>query len=217
MSFIDRYQRMSVDDLRGEVISLLKKAYADGRITVESLERRLGEATGAVDKEALMALISDIPASENENNASDSSEESERPWMINSRVPRENQSFFAVLGSSSRNSRWQPARSITCLSLLGSVKLDFREAEFPRSGITINAGCIMGSLEILIPPGINADLSGLPLLGSMDNKADAGDEGAPLISVRGFAVMGSVEIKRKELKQKRQSNAAKRRKAKNRR
>ena len=113
MSFIDRYQRMSVGDLRGEVISLLKKAYADGRITVDSLERRLGEATGAVDKEALIALISDIPASENDNNTSDYSEESERSWFINSRVPRENQSFFAVLGSSGKSGRWQRGDSTT--------------------------------------------------------------------------------------------------------
>ncbi len=83
---------------------------------------------------------------------------------------------------------------------MGSIKLDFREAEFPRNGITVNAGCIMGSVEVLVPPGINVDLSGLPLLGSMDNKAGIGDQGAPVIHVKGMALMGSVEIKRKEVK-----------------
>lgn len=203
MGFINTFQRMSVDDLKEEVIGLLKQAYADGRITVDTLERRLKEATGAGDKETLIALVSDIPAPEGDNTASESREESERPWLINNRVPRESQSFFSILGGSSKTGRWQPARSITCLSLMGGVKLDFREAEFPRNGVRINAGCIMGGLEIIIPPGINADISGIPLLGGMENKTGAGNERAPALSVRGVAIMGGIEIKRKELKRKR--------------
>ncbi len=203
MGFINTFQRMSVEDLKEEVIGLLKQAYADGRITVDTLERRLKEATGAGDKETLIALVSDIPAPEGDSTASESREESERPWLINDRVPRESQSFFNILGGSSKTGRWQPARSITCLSLMGGVKLDFREAEFPRNGVRINAGCIMGGLEIIIPPGINADISGIPLLGGMENKTGAGNERAPALSVRGIAIMGGIEIKRKELKRKR--------------
>ncbi len=56
MGFINTFQRMSVEDLKKEVIGLLKQAYSDGRITVETLERRLKEATGAGDKETLIAL-----------------------------------------------------------------------------------------------------------------------------------------------------------------
>jgi hypothetical protein len=119
--------------------------------------------------------------------------------MENSRVPGESQSFFALLGGSSRTGRWQPARRITCLALMGSVKLDFREADFPPEGVRISAGCVMGGLEIILPPGIRADLSGLPLLGSLDNKAGEGEYGAPAVTVRALAVMGGVEIRRREL------------------
>ncbi len=203
MGFINTFQRMSVDEMKGEVIGLLKQAYADGRITVDTLERRLKEATGAGDKETLISLVSDIPAPEGSTSSADSTDKAERPWLINDRVPRESQSFFAILGGSGKSGRWQPAQSITCLSLMGGVKLDFREAEFPRNGVRINAGCIMGGQEIIIPPGINADISGVPLLGGLENKAGTGDKGAPVLSVHGVAIMGVIEIKRKELKQKR--------------
>ncbi|MCK5736248.1 MAG: hypothetical protein KAH21_07195, partial [Spirochaetaceae bacterium] len=117
---------------------------------------------------------------------------------ISSRVPRENQSFYSILGSSDRTGRWQPARNLSCFTLLGSIKLDFRKAEFPERGIRINTGCILGNLKIIIPRGINIDLSGLPLLGNFDNKAENGDPGAPTITIRGMALMGSVEIKHKK-------------------
>lgn len=201
MGFIDDFQRMSVDDLRVEVIGLLKQAYADGRITVETLERRLKDATGASDKEALLVLISDIPEPERNGTYKSKSDE-DQPWLYNERVPRESQSFFAILGSANRTGRWQPAQTISCASILGHIKLDFREAEFPRDGIRINGGCIMGNIEITVPPGINVDLSGIPLLGSMDNKSGSGDSGAPSIAIKGIAILGSVEVKRKELKPK---------------
>ncbi len=195
---------MSVEDLRKEVINLLKAAYADGRIIVETLERRLNEAQAAEDKESLMALVSDITAPESPEApggraSTDSSENSDSTW-------RENQTFFSILGSSNRTGRWQPARNISCFTLLGSIRLDFREAEFPDGGVRINSGCILGSLEILIPPGLNIDLSGFPLLGHFDNKAGMGDTRAPTITIRGVAVLGGVDIRQKESRKKRRRN-----------
>ncbi len=213
MSFIDSFQKMSVEDLRKEVINLLKSAYADGRIIVETLERRLNEAQAAEDKESLMALISDIPAPEapGGGGSANSSENSDSPWRINNRVPRENQSFFSILGSSNRTGRWQPARNLSCFTLLGNIRLDFREAEFPEGGIRIKTGCILGSLDIIIPPGINIDLSGIPLLGHFDNKAEMGDSRAPTITIRGIAVLGGVDIRQKMSKKELRRNKRKNR------
>lgn len=198
MGIISAFQRMSVEELRAEVITLLKDAYADGRITVETLERRLKDAMESEGKEELLTLIADIPAPAGAG--AGHQKEEDRPWLINTRIPREKQSFLALLGGSNRNGRWQPAKRIHTLSLLGGVHLDFREAEFPRTGVHITAGCILGGLDIIIPPGINADVSGIPLLGGMENKAGAGDERAPTLTVRGVAILGGVKVKRKELK-----------------
>jgi len=221
MGFIDSFQRMSVDELRQEVINLLKQAYTDGRIIVETLERRLNEAASAEDKESLMALISDIPAPENKsqkrNTSSGTSPDNpDNTWSINNQRVRETQSFYAVIGNTHRTGRWQPAGNLSCFSLLGSIKLDFSEAEFPSEGISITSGCILGSLEIIIPPGINISLSGLPIIGSFENKAESGDAEAPTITVRGFALLGNVEIKQKKTKKKPWKKSRRQRKTKNR-
>lgn len=202
MGVINSFQRMSVEELRAETISLLKQAYADGRINVETLERRLKDATEAENKESLIALVVDIPAPAGTSSDDAGGAANERTWHENERVPRDSQSFFAVMGSSEQAGRWQPARQITCFSLMGGIVLDFREADFPRKGVRINTGCIMGGLEVIIPPGINADVSGIPLMGGFDNKSGSGIPNAPTIEIRGFALMGGVEVKRKEPKTK---------------
>lgn len=200
MDFINAFQRMSVDELREQVINLLKDAYSDGRINVDSLERRLIDANSAKSKDELLALVADIPSPADDNAPGGTYEGNGRTWTINRGTPRRNQTLFAVLGSSERRGRWQPAREINTFCLMGGVKLDFREAEFPRDDININSGCLMGALEIIVPPGINVELSGIPLMGGMENKSGTGDPDAPRITVRGIAIMGAVEVKRKEVK-----------------
>lgn len=204
MSIVHAYQRMSADELRSEVITLLKEAYADGRIAVDAFERRLKKATNCEAKEDMIGLLSDVPASKAKDShrsaGAGGGDDEARDWYINPGAPRENQILFALLGGSKRTGRWQPARNISCYSLMGGIKLDFREAEFPKSGVTINTGSIMGSLKVIVPPGVNIDVSGLPLLGGFEDKAGAGESGAPTLRVRGMAVMGGVEVKRKNLR-----------------
>ena len=201
MSFVHDYNQMSADELRGEVINVLKEAYADGRITVDAFERSLKKATNAETKEDMIGLLSDIPASKAKDSrgpaASAAEDNAKRDWYMNPGASRESQTLFAVLGGSVRTGRWQPAKHINCYSLMGGIKLDFREAEFPECGVTINTGSIMGGVEVIVPPGVNIDASGLPLLGGFEDKAGAGEPGAPTLRVRGMCVMGGVEVKRK--------------------
>jgi hypothetical protein len=93
---------------------------------------------------------------------------------------------------------------------MGGIKLDFREADFPRKGVRIHSGCIMGGLEIILPPGINADVSGIPLMGGFEDKSGSGMPGAPTIEIRGFALMGGVEVKRKETKERKKGRRGRR-------
>ena len=200
MDFINAFQRMSVSELREQVINLLKDAYSDGRINVDSLERRLNDANAAKTKDELLALVADIPSPAGESGAGEPLGREDRSWSFNNGTPRGSQTLFAVMGASERRGRWQPAREINAFCLMGGIKLDFREAEFPRQGVNVNCGCLMGGVEIIVPPGINAEISGIPLMGGMENRSGSGDPGAPQVTVKGVAIMGSVEIKRREVK-----------------
>lgn len=191
MSFIDEFQQMSFDELREDIIRMLQQAYTDGHISVDTLEHRLSNASSAETKEKLMVLVSDIPSSAELG----AGRRKERSWHTNKRVADNHEFLTAVMGSSERSGNWQPARRISAFALMGSIVIDLRNAEFPAEGIMVNCVVIMGSVELILPPGIHCSISGLPLMASFENKTDVGDRNAPKVQVKGFALMGSVEAK----------------------
>src|SRR6266496_909188 len=65
---------------------------------------------------------------------------------------------------------------------------------------TITAVAIMGGIEVIVPPGIRVESSGFGFMGGWDNRAsdDRLAPDAPVLRVRGLALMGGVEIRTKE-------------------
>ncbi|MCG8452325.1 MAG: DUF1707 domain-containing protein [Spirochaetales bacterium] len=199
MGIISDFQRITIAELRKETIELLQKAYADGRIGVDTLERRLEEATKAQEKDSLVTLVADIPTDEDDTYRSEPKEES--PWLTNPGRPENRSVYFAMLGGTDIKGAWKPAHEIQCYSILGGIDLDFRDALFPKNGdITVKFGCLMGGVDIVVPPGVNVHVQGFPLLGGIDDKAGAGEEGAPTIHLKGMVVLGGLDVKRRDPK-----------------
>jgi len=113
---------------------------------------------------------------------------------------KESAFYMGILSETSRKKRWAPAKHISTLSVMGSVVLDFTEAEFPREGVTLTGVAVMGSLEVYVPEGVRVSISGIPLMGSIEDKSSDGSASpnAPEIRIRGFALMGSVEVKNRK-------------------
>jgi Cell wall-active antibiotics response 4TMS YvqF len=94
-----------------------------------------------------------------------------------------------------------PAMNV--VAVLGGVELDFREAVLPGGEITISAVCLLGGLNITVPPEMQVIDTGVALLGGREIDGD-GDEpvrpGAPVLRISGFCFLGGVEVKRKARK-----------------
>ena len=71
----------------------------------------------------------------------------------------------SILGGRKFKGRWRPPRTMTLVSLLGGRELDFREAEIPPEGITINAFGLIGGTHVIVPDGVNVEVSGFSGLG----------------------------------------------------
>jgi hypothetical protein len=108
-------------------------------------------------------------------------------------------STIAVLGGDDRRGRWRPARRSVAVAVMGGVDLDLREASLPPDVLEITAVAVMGGIEITVPEGVAVELHGLSLLGGRSVRtADVPlRSGAPVIRVRGYALMGGIDIRTK--------------------
>jgi len=106
----------------------------------------------------------------------------------------------AILGGSARKGQWEPPAYLRVLAVMGGVELDFREAELYEGETVVDILAIMGGVNIIVPPDIDVETSGLGLMGgfaSFSNRAE--ETGAPLLRIKGTAIMGGVEVKLKKL------------------
>lgn len=107
-------------------------------------------------------------------------------------------SILAILGSSERRGAWRVPRKLKIVSFMGSVELDFREAEFGPGVTEVEVLSVMGSVQIIAPTHIDVDCDGIGILGSFAS-SNMGkrrhDAAAPMLRIRGLSVMGDASTR----------------------
>lgn len=112
------------------------------------------------------------------------------------RPAREHSFILAVIGGTETRGRWRPSPTTTALAVMGGTVVDLQGAEFEGDVLTINAVALMGAVEIVVPEGVDVELSGFAIMGGRDMRVDGPVlPHAPLVRVHGYAVMGGVEIR----------------------
>lgn len=187
---------------REEAIEFLSECFARDVLTVEDFERRAELALGARTMAELGAAIADIetggPVAAAGQNPSLARLRRATADLPASRI-RATDRAIAVLGETKRAGVWIPARQTTAVAVLGSSVIDLREARFGPGETAVSALAVMGSVEIIVPPGLYVECAGSAVLGSFEEQRQAVatpfGAGAPFLRVDGCALLGSVEIK----------------------
>ena len=100
-----------------------------------------------------------------------------------------------------RSGVWEVGATHTAFAVMGSVVLDLREARFAEGHVTINAHALMGAVEVWVGPEMQVVVDGIGVMGAYGEaraRVDAAPTpDAPLVRVKGLALMGAVEVKRK--------------------
>src|SRR6185437_9667240 len=147
-----------------------------GRLTLEELADRVGNALTATTRGELDAVLADLPAV-TEPPAEDDP----------SRV-------LALFGDVNRSGRWRLGRRVRALGLFGGVRLDLRGAEVTGEEISVEVDALCGAVDVVVPHGVVLDMSGYALFGAQN--ADAGAErpptGAPVVHLRARARRSAV-------------------------
>lgn len=83
-------------------------------------------------------------------------------------------------------------------SIMGALEIDLRSAEIDGNLAVLEVTCVMGGIEIRVPPHWNVTVKGTPILGGIDDETRKyRDENVvgPTLIIDATIVLGGVEIK----------------------
>lgn len=105
-------------------------------------------------------------------------------------------SMIAILGGSQRRVVSNAFQRAEVTAFMGGGKLDLRDATMAPGGAVVDVMAVMGGFEVLIPPTWAVDVDVTPIMGGCDDKTQAPtSSAAPRLKVRGFAMMGGLDIR----------------------
>lgn len=109
---------------------------------------------------------------------------------------RDRDGIAIFMGSADRKGDWEMPRHFRVACILGSSVLDLREARIPSGRSVLEVIVVAGSIELLVPPGVQVQHSLDSFMSEAsivpDPSAEATDAG-PVIHVVGSVYLGSVE------------------------
>lgn len=188
--FGDNPRLRASDADRDRAASVINGAMAEGRLTVDEHSDRLDALYAAKTHAEIVPLLDDLPG--RVPAAAAPADPAGRPEQI-----------VAILSGATRKGSWTAPSAMNVVSVLGGVELDFREATLPAGDITISAVCVLGGLEITVPPEMQVIDTGVAILGGREIDSDSDESarpGAPVLRISGFCLLGGVEVKRKARK-----------------
>ena len=193
MSESDESLRVS-DAERDVTLRTLGDHAAVGRLTLDELEERSGQALAAKTRGELAALTSDLPAGaspqgpQGAQGAQARGTGPKRPvrWMV------------SIMSGSHRRGRFRAVGNINAVAIMGGDEIDLRDAEIEGGELTLNLFALMGGANIYVPDSVDLDVGGFSLMGGHE---EVGRElsprpGAPLIRIRVYNLMSGATIYR---------------------
>jgi hypothetical protein len=202
------------DSERDNAAETIRGAAAEGRLTLEELEDRLGSVYAAQTRAQLELLIADVDPGALTRAAPGAAAASPRV----KEGPGGTRWLISIMGGHDRQGHWRVGRQLTVLNVMGGSDLDFNDAEFAEPIVRITVVSIMGGSEIHVPEGVGVHVNSIPIMGGNEIKLgnDQPPPGAPQMHLRLISIMGGNSVQRgrklsrrerRELKQQQALNA----------
>ncbi|ACY97357.1 MULTISPECIES: DUF1707 SHOCT-like domain-containing protein [Thermomonospora] len=170
------------DAEREAVVERLRIASVEGRLTFAELTERTAAAYAAVTRGELEKVVEDLPGV-----GAPGAEPA--PSLVSRR-------FTAVLGDVREHIVGRIEEELNLLSVLGDIVLDLRDAQVPRGEVAIAAVAVLGDIKVVVPDGVQVQMSGYAVLGDrrVSLRRPAAGRAAPVVRVCAHCVLGDIEI-----------------------
>jgi Domain of unknown function (DUF1707) len=184
------------DSDRHRVAEVLREAAGEGRIDFQELDDRL-EATYAARTYAdLVPITLDLPAQT----------AAQLPVQPSASTPQvvpgaAEEKHLAILSGVERTGVWVVPQHLTVSCFMGGADLDLRSAQFAAREVVITINAVMGGADIKVNPQTHVIMEGTGILGAFSGPSDSTapevDASSPVVRIRGFALMGGVDVSRR--------------------
>ena len=172
---------------RERVAERLRHAAGEGRLTVEELDERVERAYAARTGSDLAQLTADLPEPGAEGDRAPARREGRkaRRWIV------------AIMGGGNLRGRWLAGRKLNTVAIMGGGEIDLRNAVMTEGELVIDVFACMGGMNVIVPPGVDVELSGFAIMGGNNANVPYQDlpPGARRVRVRAFSLMGGVDVK----------------------
>ena len=195
-----RSQLRAADTDRELVHQLLSAALANGSLTAIEYEERSGKAVMAKTFGDLDALTDDLPVTQLgvPLPGVDTSKGVSRVTSGSGQSTVRHR--LAIMSGSELKGGAAVGDTLHATAIMGGVEIDLREVEFTEPTLTIECFAIMGGVEITVPQDVGLEVGGLAIMGGFSGGRAHGPglPGAPMVRVTGFALMGGVDVRRRD-------------------
>ncbi|WP_214107115.1 DUF1707 SHOCT-like domain-containing protein [Acrocarpospora catenulata] len=177
------------DAEREAVVERLRDASAEGRLTLAELTERTEAAYLARTQAELAQLTTDLPNGVNQPAAA--------PFIPAPRPSgRARRWYVTVMGNHKRRGKWRIDQEVGVACVMGEVLLDLREAEVRGNEVDLLINCVMGSVKIIVPDGVDVELSGLNVMSEKKVKVLEAPPGqnVPVVRIRANMVMAEIKV-----------------------
>ncbi|GGY98728.1 DUF1707 domain-containing protein [Streptomyces nitrosporeus] len=179
--------RASHDD-RDAVVEQLRDAAAEGRIDLDELDTRVGQALTSKTYAELAALTADLPGARLPADLPGAQPSKDLPPLLLK---------GGMHGTSRGPGRWEVPGHVIAHGGMGGVKIDFTRAECRFAEVLVEAYGEMAGVTIVLPDSWAVETGGMdPGVGGLKDRTTTDrSPGTPLIRLTGTGGMGGVVVR----------------------
>jgi len=186
------------DDDRHKVAEVLREAAGEGRIDMDELDERLEATYSARTYADLVPITLDLPVQTAAKLPVQPAAEATPSRVVPGAAEEKH---LAILSGVERKGVWVVPQHLTVNCFMGGADLDLRRAQFAAREVVITVNAIMGGADIKVNPHTQVIMEGTGIMGAFSGPSDRTppelDANSPVVRIRGFALMGGVDVSRR--------------------
>jgi len=184
---------VALRDRREQVIAVLTDHFAADVLDVDEFDSRVDAAHSATSIVALDKLVADLAplATPAPTTATTTA------LVVHDNPARpETKGLTAIMSGFQRQGPWIVPRRLRTRLFWGGGVLDFRDADFAPGVTEMHVFCMMGGLQIIVPPQLAVDVEVASIMGGVGERhaSRAPDPGRAVLRISGTVIMGGLDI-----------------------